>query len=103
MGRMAIAFSFIVGIQERHTIAVERAGLNNRVKIAVDGVDVIDSGGNIGYPMPNVFDLEVGAREKHMVSVRFIRQMPIDGGAAYVDVFIDGRFAARHDMASIRR
>ena len=47
--------------------------------------------------MPNVFDIEVGAQERHMVSVRFIAQALADGGESYIDVFIDGRFAFRHD------
>lgn len=92
-----MAFSFPVGVQEVHTISVEHSGIRNRVTIGVDGTTVIDNGGALGILMPNVFDVEVGVQERHMVSVRFIRQQPIDGGAKYVDVFIDGRFAFRQE------
>ena len=94
---MATTFTFTVGAHEAHQVTVRRAGLRNRVTITVDGVLIIDSGGTLGIVMPNVFDLEVGVHERHMVSVRFISQMISDGGAHYIDVFIDGRFAFRHD------
>ena len=89
------SFTFTVGAHEVHKVAVEVAGLRNRVTIHVDGMLAIDSGGNLGNLMPNVFDLEVCANEKHTVSVRFIAQQVIDGGASYIDVFIDGRYAFR--------
>lgn len=92
---MATLFTFTVGTQEIHSVTVSMAGWRNRVTISVDGMVAIDSGGNLGIVMPNVFDLEVGVQEKHMVSVRFISQQIIDGGASYVDVFVDGRFAFR--------
>lgn len=88
---------FSVGVHEPHEVALRIAGIRNRVTITVDGVLAIDSGGNLGIVMPNVFDLEIGWLEKHMVSVRLIAQQVIDGGAKYIDVFIDGRFAFRHD------
>lgn len=94
---MATAFTFSVGAHERHDVAVNVTGIRNRVTIGVDGVVAIDSGGNLGILMPNVFDLEVGVHEKHMVSVRFIAQQLVDGGATYIDVFVDGRFAFRQD------
>jgi hypothetical protein len=94
---MAYSFAFGVGSQERHEVAVRIAGIRNRVTVSVDGVVAVDSGGNLGNIMPNVFDLEVGIHERHMVSVRLIAQQMIDGGAKYIDVFVDGRFAFRHD------
>ena len=94
---MARTVVFSVGVQEPHEVALRIAGIRNRVTITVDGVLAIDSGGNLGIVMPNVFDLEIGWLEKHMVSVRLIAQQVIDGGAKYIDVFIDGRFAFRHD------
>lgn len=94
---MATAFTFSVGAHERHEITVRVAGIRNRVTISVDGVVAVDSGGNMGIVMPNVFDLEVGVQEKHMVSVRLIAQQIVDGGARYIDVFVDGRFAFRQD------
>ena len=94
---MATAFTFTVGAQERHEVTVRVAGLRNRVTITVDGALALDSGGNLGLVMPNVFDLEVGVHERHMVSVRCIQQQWIDGGAKYIDVFVDGRFAFRQD------
>lgn len=94
---MAREFTFGVGAQEQHQVAVRIAGLRNRVTIKVDDILIIDSGGNLGIVMPNVFDLEVGVHERHMVSVRCIAQQLIDGGAHYIDVFIDGRFAFRQD------
>lgn len=94
---MARAFVFGVGVHEPHEVSVRVAGIRNRVTISVDRAVAIDSGGNLGIVMPNVFDLEVGWQEKHMVSVRLIAQQLIDGGAKYIDVFIDGRFAFRHD------
>ncbi len=94
---MAAKFTFSVGVHERHDVTVSVAGLRNRVTISVNGVVAMDSGGNLGIVMPNVFDLEVGVHEKHMVSVRLIAQQLIDGGARYIDVFVDGRFAFRHD------
>ena len=90
---MSTTFTFRVGAQEPHEVTVRVAGIRNRVTIAVDDAIAIDSGGNLGIVMPNVFDLEVGVYEKHMISVRFIAQQRIDGGATYIDVFIDGRFA----------
>lgn len=90
-------FTFTVGGQERHEVTVHVAGVRNRITISVDDVLIIDSGGNLGIVMPNVFDLEVGSHERHIVSVRFIAQQFIDGGAAYIDVFIDGRFAFRQN------
>lgn len=89
------SFTFAVGAWEPHEVSVMVAGLRNRVTIHVDGVLALDSGGNLGIVMPNVFDVEVGVNEKHMVSVRFIAQQRIDGGANYIDVFIDGRYAFR--------
>lgn len=94
---MPAAFTFSVGAHERHEVAVRVAGIRNRVTISVDGVIAVDSGGNLGIVMPNVFDLEVGVHERHMVSVRLIAQQIIDGGATYIDVFVDGRFAFRQD------
>ncbi|MBO1902253.1 hypothetical protein J4H92_09875 [Leucobacter weissii] len=94
---MSRAFTFSVGAQERHDVTVRVAGIRNRVTIHVDDVLAVDSGGNLGIVMPNVFDLEVGVHETHMVSVRFIAQQIIDGGATYIDVFVDGRFGFRHD------
>ena len=94
---MATSFTFSVGAHERHEITVRVAGIRNRVTIIVDGVIAVDSGGNLGNVMPNVFDFEVGAHERHMVSVRFIAQQRIDGGASYIDVFIDGRFGFRQN------
>lgn len=94
---MAAEFTFGVGAQEQHQVRVKIAGIRNRVTIEVDGVLIIDSGGNLGIVMPNVFDLEVGVHERHMVSVRCIAQQIIDGGAHYIDVFIDGRFAFREN------
>jgi hypothetical protein len=94
---MTFEFTFGVGSTEKHDVAVRVAGARNRVTISVDGFPAIDSGGNLGTIMPNVFDLEVGSEEKHMVSVRFISQQFIDGGARYIDVFVDGRFAFRQD------
>ena len=94
---MAVSFTFGVGAQEHHEVTVQVAGVRNRVTISVDGNVAVDSGGNLGNVMPNVFDLEVGVQERHMVSVRLIAQQLIDGGARYIDVFIDGRFAFRHD------
>lgn len=94
---MSTSLAFTVGSHERHEIAVRIAGIRNRVTICVDGFTALDSGGNLGVVMPNVFDLEVGVREKHMVSVRLIAQQVVDGGAKYIDVFIDGRFAFRQD------
>lgn len=94
---MATSFRFSVGASERHEVTVRVAGIRNRVTISVDGVIAVDSGGNLGILMPNVFDLEVGTHEKHMVSVRFIAQQVIDGGATYIDVFIDGRFGFRQN------
>lgn len=92
---MGAAFTFQLGSHERHEVTVRIAGLRNRVTISVDGALAIDSGGNLGVVMPNVFDLEVGVNEKHMVSVRCIAQQYVDGGASYIDVFVDGRFAFR--------
>ncbi|MGO3885504.1 MAG: hypothetical protein ACTJHU_04325 [Mycetocola sp.] len=92
---MATSFTFPVGINEIHHIGVNVGGLRNRVTITVDGVTVVDSGGNFGIVMPNVFDVEVGVAEKHIVSVRFIAQQYVDGGACYIDVFVDGRYAFR--------
>lgn len=92
---MSTSFTFSVGAQERHEVAVSVAGIRNRITISLDGAVVVDSGGNLGIVMPNVFDFEVGSEEKHMVSVRFIAQQLVDGGASYIDVFIDGRFAFR--------
>lgn len=89
------AFTFSVGVQERHEVAVRIAGVRNRVTISVDDAIVVDSGGNLGIVMPNVFDIEVGSTETHMVSVRCIAQQIVDGGATYIDVFVDGRFAFR--------
>lgn len=94
---MAVSFTFGVGVQEHHNVAVRIAGLRNRVTVSVDDVVAVDSGGNLGNIMPNVFDVEVGVREKHMVSVRVIAQQIIDGGAKYIDVFVDGRFAFRNE------
>ena len=94
---MATLFAFSVGAHERHEVTVSVAGVRNRVKLSVDGVVAIDSGGNLGIVMPNVFDIEVGVHEKHMVSVRLIAQQLIDGGASYIDVFIDGRYAFRQN------
>jgi hypothetical protein len=99
---MAVSFSFTVGVDEPHHVTVRVAGIRNRVTIEVDGWLAADSGGNLGRIMPNVFDVEVGVQERHMVSIRVIIQEPIDGGARYIDVFIDGRFAARHDWRAIR-
>lgn len=96
-GAMSTSFTFGVGVQEKHQVAVEISGIRNRVTIHVDGVLVVDSGGNLGIVMPNVFDLEVGVQEKRMVSVRCIAQQLVDGGAHYIDVFVDGRFAFRQD------
>ncbi|MBK0419589.1 hypothetical protein JD276_11135 [Leucobacter sp. CSA1] len=93
---MPAAFAFHVGELERYEITVRIAGFRNRVTIEANGALMIDSGGNMGIVMPNVFDFEVGVNEKHMVSVRFIAQQLVDGGASYIDVFIDGRFAFRH-------
>ena len=92
---MSTTFTFNVGAYEPHEITVRVAGLRNRVTIHVDGALAVDSGGNLGNLMPNVFDLEVGVSEKHIVSARFIAQQLIDGGASYIDVFIDGRYAFR--------
>ncbi|GAA1322038.1 hypothetical protein ACFSWE_01530 [Leucobacter albus] len=92
---MAVAFSFSVGTHERHEVTVRVRGVRNRVTIAVDGKPVVDSGGHLGIVMPNVFDFEVGERETHIVSVRLIAQQIIDGGASYIDVFVDGRYAFR--------
>lgn len=92
---MSTSFVFSVGTHERHEVTVGVAGIRNRVTISVDGFIAADSGGNLGHVMPNVFDIEVGHAEKHMVSVRFIAQQRIDGGATYIDVFVDGRFAFR--------
>lgn len=94
---MSTTFTFSVGAHEHHAVTVSVAGLRNRVTISVNGVVAIDSGGNLGIVMPNVFDLEVGVQEKHMVSVRLIAQQLVDGGASYIDVFIDGRFAFRQN------
>lgn len=94
---MSTTFTFSVGAHERHAVTVSVTGLRNRVTISVNGVVAIDSGGNLGIIMPNVFDLEVGVQEKHMVSVRLIAQQLVDGGASYIDVFIDGRFAFRQN------
>lgn len=94
---MATEFSFAVGTAEPHQVAVKIAGIRNRVTIKVDDVLIIDSGGNLGIVMPNVFDLEVGVHERHMVSVRCIAQQIVDGGAHYIDVFVDGRFAFRQN------
>jgi hypothetical protein len=94
---MAAGFTFRVGAHEQHEVGVNVTGIRNRVTISVDGTPVIDSGGNTGILMPNVFDLEVGAHEQHMVSVRFIAQQLVDGGAKYIDVFIDGRYAFRQN------
>lgn len=94
---MARSFAFPVGITERHEVAVAITGIRNRVTIHVDGILIVDSGGNLGILMPNVFDIEVGVQERHMVSVRFIAQQIIDGGASYIDVFVDGRFAFRQE------
>lgn len=94
---MAVSFAFGVGVQERHEVVVRVAGLRNRVTLSVDGVVAVDSGGNLGSVMPNVFDIEVGVQETHMVSVRLIAQQLIDGGAKYIDVFVDGRFALRNE------
>ncbi len=93
---MAVSFTFDVGSVERHQVVVRVAGVRNRATVSVDGVTVVDSGGNLGIVMPNVFDVEVGLREKHMVSVRLIAQQLVDGGAKYIDVFVDGRFFFRH-------
>ena len=94
---MAVAFSFPIGATERHDVAVRIAGFRNRVTVHVDGALVIDSGGNLGVVMPNVFDFEVGLQERHIVSIRCIAQQYVDGGASYIDVFVDARFAFRHD------
>ena len=94
---MPLPFTFTTGVDERHEITVNMAGIQNRVTVAVDGTVMVDSGGNLGNIMPNVFDLEVGTNERHMVSVRFIDQYLIDGGARYIDVFVDGKFAFRAD------
>lgn len=88
-------FTFTVGAAEPHQVAVKVAGLRNRITIFVDNQLVIDSGGNLGIVKPNVFDFEVGVNERHIVSVRFIAQQYFDGGARYIDVFVDGRFAFR--------
>jgi hypothetical protein len=96
---MATAFTFRTGSHEIHEISVRIGGIRNRISIHVDGQRVIDSGGNLGIVMPNVFDFEVGTDESHMVSVRFIAQQIVDGGATYIDVFVDGRFAFRHPWA----
>ena len=97
MVSMPTAFNFQVGAQEIHEVSVRVAGIRNRIMISVDGTPVIDSGGNLGIVMPNVFDFEVGVHERHMVSVRFIAQQLVDGGASYIDVFVDGRFAFRQN------
>jgi hypothetical protein len=94
---VARSFTFSVGVNETHNVDVAVGGLRNRVTIHVDGALIVDSGGNLGIVMPNVFDIEVGVQERHMVSVRFIAQQLVDGGLSYIDVFIDGRFAFRHD------
>ena len=94
---MPVPFTFTTGTDERHDVTVNVAGIRNKVTIAVDGAVMVDSGGNLGNIMPNVFDLEVGTNERHMVSVRLIAQQLIDGGAKYIDVFIDGRFAFRDE------
>lgn len=94
---MARSFTFSVGEHERHDVSVKVSGLRNRVVISVDNTAALDSGGNLGVLMPNVFDIEVGVHERHMVSVRLIAQQIVDGGAKYIDVFIDGRFAFRQD------
>lgn len=92
---MATSFTFTVGSHERYEVTVKVAGLRNRVTISVSGTVVVDSGGNLGIVMPNVFDVEIGVHEKHMVSVRLIAQQIVDGGASYIDVFVDGRYAFR--------
>lgn len=92
---MSRTFTFGVGAHEPHEVTVNVAGIRNRVTISVDGAVAVDSGGNLGIVMPNVFDLEVGVHERHVVSVRLIAQQLIDGGASYFDVFVDGRFAFR--------
>ncbi|MGJ0204769.1 hypothetical protein [Leucobacter sp. gxy201] len=89
------SFTFTVGVQELHAVSVDVAGLRNRITIRVNDAMVVDSGGNLGNVMPNVFDFEVGVHERHIVSVRFIAQQRIDGGATYIDVFIDGKYAFR--------
>lgn len=94
---MATEFTFGIGVQEQHQVTVKIAGVRNRVTIKVDEVLIIDSGGNLGIVMPNVFDLEVGVHERHMVSVRCIAQQLVDGGEHYIDVFVDGRFAFRQN------
>ncbi|GAB3401274.1 hypothetical protein GCM10027515_09760 [Schumannella luteola] len=92
---MAVSFTFPVGVTEVHQVGVEMVGLRHKVTISIDGTPVLKTDGNLGIVMPNVFDVEVGLQERHMVSVRFIAQQPIDGGASYIDVFVDGRFAFR--------
>ena len=64
---MSTTFTFSVGAQELHEVTVLVAGIRNRVTITVDGALVVDSGGNLGNVMPNVFDLEVGVHEKRLV------------------------------------
>ncbi|ARJ03978.1 hypothetical protein GCM10010988_26590 [Cnuibacter physcomitrellae] len=92
---MSVSFSFPVGTTERHEVGVAVVGLRRKVTLTVDGVVVLQTRGNYGIVMPNVFDIEVGVHERHMVSVRLIFQQYVDGGAAYIDVFLDGRFAFR--------
>ena len=53
---MAAGFTFRVGAHEQHEVGVNVTGIRNRVTISVDGTPVIDSGGNTGILMPNVFD-----------------------------------------------
>lgn len=93
---MATTFSFRVGVEESHEVTVNVAGVRHVVTISVDGHIIITGCDNLGILMSNVFDLEVGFVEKHMVSVRFIAAQVVDGGATYIDVFVDGRFAFRH-------
>ena len=66
---MSRSFTFTVGSRETHEVSVRVAGMRNRLTVHVDGVLAVDSGGNLGIVMPNVFDFEVGMHEKHMVSV----------------------------------
>ena len=94
---MATLFAFSVGAHELHEVTVGGARVRHRGKAGVHCAVAVDCGGILGGVRPNVFDIGAGVHEKHMVSVRLIAQQLIDGGASYIDVIIDGRYAFRQN------
>jgi hypothetical protein len=94
-----IDFEFEVGDTERHRVAFHWGQLFGRVRITVDGVEVVQENKAIGLKSSPVrtFAITVGETEPHAVVFEKTRKRVLGGARKQTcQAFVDGAFVGEY-------